>query len=339
MNAAHPRRARRVLVTGAAGFLGQSLIHQLARQATCEAVIAVDVREVPPDQRLPGITNLVQDVRDPALAHTVAAHGIDTVVHLAAIVTPGKDANRAFEYSVDVEGTRNVLQACVAHGVQHIVVSSSGAAYGYHADNPAWLTEDMPLRGNDSFAYSHHKRLVEEMLAHHRQSHPQLQQTVLRIGTILGERVDNQITALFEKSRLLAVQGSDSPFVFIWDEDVTGAILHALSGLAPSGCFNLAGDGALTIFDIAQRLNKRPRVLSAWLLKTALWFGSRLGLSRYGPEQLDFLRFRPVLLNTALKSRFGYTPAKTSAQAFDAFVKARATHRPIQTPSKQSFLR
>ena len=96
MNAAHPRRARRVLVTGAAGFLGQSLIHQLARQATCEAVIAVDVREVPPDQRLPGITNLVQDVRDPALAHTVAAHGIDTVVHLAAIVTPGKDASTSW---------------------------------------------------------------------------------------------------------------------------------------------------------------------------------------------------------------------------------------------------
>ena len=326
-------RARRVLVTGASGFLGQGLISQLAQQGDCESVIAVDVREVPAGQRLPGITYLTQDVRDPTLAETVAAQQIDTLVHLAAIVTPGKDANRAFEYSVDVEGTRNVLQACVAHGVQHIVVSSSGAAYGYHADNPAWLTEDMPLRGNDSFAYSHHKRLVEEMLAQYRQTHPQLLQTVLRIGTILGERVNNQITALFEKPRLLAIQGSDSPFVFVWDEDVTGAIVHALSGQAPSGCFNLAGDGALTIFDIAQRLNKRPRVLPAWLLQTALWVGSRLGISQYGPEQLDFLRYRPVLLNTALKTRFGYTPQKTSAQALDALISARETLRPIRRPS------
>lgn len=323
----HTPRARRVLVTGAAGFLGQGLIAQLARQGTCEAVIAVDVREVPEAQRLSGITYLTQDVRDPALAHTVAAQRIDTVVHLAAIVTPGKDTNRAFEYSVDVEGTRNVLQACVAHGVQHMVVSSSGAAYGYHADNPAWLTEAMPLRGNESFAYSHHKRLVEEMLAQYRQTHPQLQQTVLRIGTILGERVNNQITALFEKPRLLAVQGSDSPFVFIWDEDVTGAIVHALGGEAPSGCFNLAGDGALTIFEIAQRLNKPTRVLPAGLLKAALWLGSRLGLSRYGPEQLDFLRYRPVLLNTALKTQFGYTPVKTSAQAFEAYRQAQAKPR------------
>jgi UDP-glucose 4-epimerase len=316
-------RARRVLVTGAAGFLGQGLIAQLARQGDCEAVIAVDVREVPEAQRLSGITYLAQDVRDPALAHTVAEHHIDTLVHLAAIVTPGKDANRAFEYSVDVEGTRNVLQACVAHGVQHIVVSSSGAAYGYHADNPDWLTEDMPLRGNQSFAYSDHKRLVEEMLAHYRQTHPQLAQTVLRIGTILGERVNNQITALFDKPRILAIQGSDSPFVFIWDDDVTGAIGHALSGQAPGGCYNLAGDGALTIFDIAQRLNKPTRVLPAWLLKTALWLGSKMGLSRYGPEQLDFLRYRPVLLNTALKTRFGFTPQKTSEQAFEAFLASR----------------
>ncbi len=319
-------QAARVLVTGASGFLGQGLIRTLAQRRTCAHVVAVDVREVPLELRLPGIRYVTQDVRDPALAGTLATHRIDTVVHLASIVTPGKDSNRAFEYSVDVGGTRNVLQACVQQGVAHIVVSSSGAAYGYHADNPDWLTEDMPLRGNESFAYAHHKRLVEEMLAQYRQSHPELQQTVLRIGTILGERVDNQITALFEKPRLLAIAGSDSPFVFIWDEDVTGAIVHALSGQAANGCFNLAGDGALTISEIAKRLNKRTRVLPAWLLKTALWLGSRLGLSRYGPEQLDFLRYRPVLLNTALKTRFGYTPAKTSAQAFDAFARVKNKH-------------
>ena len=326
-----PPQARRMLVTGASGFLGQGLVHALAKQGKAQTVVAVDVREVPAALRLPGIHYVTQDVRDPAVAETIATHQIDTVVHLASIVTPGKDSNRTLEYSVDVDGTRNVLQACVQHGVGHIVVSSSGAAYGYHADNPAWLTEDHPLRGNESFAYSHHKRLVEEMLADYRQSHPALQQTVLRIGTILGERVDNQITALFEKPRLLAIRGSDSPFVFIWDEDVTGAILHALSGQAPSGCYNVAGDGALTIVEIAKRLNKHPRVLPAWLLKTALLIGHTLGISRYGPEQLDFLRYRPVLLNTALKTRFGYTPRKSSAQAFEALTAHRTlTDKPLR---------
>ena len=325
-------RARRILVTGADGFLGQGLIAELARRNNTDAVVATDVREVPPARRLPGITYQVLDVRDSGLGALLAEHQIDSVVHLASIVTPGKGSNRAFEHSVDVGGTHNVLDACVAQGVKHLIVSSSGAAYGYHADNPAWLTEDHPLRGNPVFAYSDHKRQVEEMLAQYRAQHPALAQTALRIGTILGERVDNQITALFEKPRLIAIAGSDSPFVFIWNEDVTGAICHALSGDAPPGCYNLAGDGALTIHEIAQRLGKRTRVLPAGLLKAALAIGKTVGVSRYGPEQLDFLRYRPVLLNTELKNRFGYTPAKTSAQAFDAFVAARAAQgRPVAT--------
>lgn len=321
-------RAERILITGADGFLGRTVVAALARRPQT-TVVALDVRTVPAERQQPGVTYRQQDVRDAQLAATLREFAIDTVVHLASIVTPGKDSNRAFEYDVDVNGTRNVLQCCQATGVRHVVVSSSGAAYGYYADNPAWITEADALRGNPIFAYSDHKRLVEEMLAQWRQDHPQLQQTILRIGTILGERVDNQITALFEKPKLLAIRGSDSPFVFIWDEDVTGAIVHALSGAAP-GCYNLAGDGALTIHEIAARLGKSTLSLPAGLLRSALWAGSKLGISRYGPEQLDFLRYRPVLLNTALK-QWGYVPRKTSAQAFEAFVQARSHQgRPVR---------
>ena len=322
-------RARNILVTGADGFLGRGVVAALARRPDTGTVVALDVRDVPAERRQPGIAYQAQDVRDPVLATTLQRHAIDTVVHLASIVTPGRDSNRAFEYDVDVNGTRNVLTACAAQGVRHVVVSSSGAAYGYHADNAPWITEDHPLRGNEAFAYAHHKRLVEEMLAAWRQSPPGLAQTVLRIGTILGERVDNQITALFEKPRLLAIRGSDSPFVFIWDADVTGALLHALDGAVP-GCYTLAGDGARTIHQSAARLGKTTLDLPAGLLRAALFVGSRLGVSRYGPEQLDFLRYRPVLLNTALKAQWGYVPRKTSAEAFDAFVAARQRQgRPV----------
>jgi len=256
----------------------------------------------------------------------VARNHPEVVVHLASIVTPGKNSNRAFEYDVDVNGTRNLLQACVAHGVRRLIVSSSGAAYGYHADNPEWLTESDPVRGNEVFAYSCHKRLVEEMLAEYRASHPDLEQIIFRIGTILGPTVRNQITDLFEKPKILAIAGSDSPFVFIHDQDVVGAIQHGIDS-KNVGIFNVAGDGKLTIFEIAERLGKTCRVLPAGLLKTALWVLKKLNLTQYGPEQLDFLRYRPVLLNTRLKEVFGYTPKLTSAQVFDLYRNARQGSR------------
>ena len=104
---------------------------------------------------------------------------------------------------------------------------------------------------------------------------------------------------------------------------MTGAILHARR-TQRGGCSPLAGDGALPLREIARRLGKPVLEPPAGLLRTALAVGSTLGVSRYGPEQLDFLRYRPVLLNTALKEVLGYVPGKTSAQAFDAFVAARA---------------
>lgn len=310
---------KKVLVTGSSGYLGSQTVAALAGRADL-AVIALDVRE--PATRLPGVAYEVADIRAPEVDAIVARTRPDVVVHLASIVTPGKNSNRAFEYDVDVNGTRNLLQACVAHGVRRIIVSSSGAAYGYHADNPEWLTESDPVRGNEVFAYSCHKRLVEEMLADYRKDHPGLEQIVFRIGTILGPTVRNQITDLFEKPKILAIAGSDSPFVFIHDQDVVGAILHGIDSRA-TGIFNVAGDGKLTIFEIAQRMGKTCRVLPAGLLKTALWVLKELNLTQYGPEQLDFLRYRPVLLNTRLKEEFGYTPRLTSAQVFDLYRASR----------------
>jgi UDP-glucose 4-epimerase len=315
----------RVLVTGAAGYLGGALLKSLAERAARDGnpacLVASDVREVPPDRRLVGVEYVTLDVREPGLAAVLAGHRIDTVVHLAAIVTPGPRSNRELEYAVDVLGTSNVLEACVAGGVRRIVVTSSGAAYGYHADNPKWLTEDDPVRGNERFAYSHHKRLVEEMLAVCRREHPALEQVVLRVGTILGETTRNQITALFERPRLIAIRGSRSPFVFIWDRDVAGAIEHAIFG-GPPGIYNVAGDGALSIQEIAARLGKRCVTLPPGLLRALLAVLHPLRLSQYGPEQVDFLRYRPVLDNRRLKEVFGYVPRLTSAEVFELFRKS-----------------
>ena len=312
-----------MLVTGSSGYVGAQVLDALAGRSDLR-VVGVDVRA--PQLRRDGVLYEQCDIRDDALNAIVARHAPAVVVHLACIVTPGSGSSRAFEYSVDVDGTRNLLEACVRHDVQRVIVSSSGAAYGYHADNPLWLTEDDPLRGNEAFAYAWHKRLVEEMLAEYRRQQPQLGQVVLRIGTILGATVDNQITALFQRRRPIAIRGSDRPFVFVWDQDVVGAILHGIEG--PTGIFNLAGDGKLAIDQIAARMGKQCLVVPPGVLRAALYLLARLHLTRYGPEQVDFMRYRPVLDNRRLKKVFGYEPRLDSAAVFDLWWQARGRALP-----------
>ena len=310
-----------VLITGAGGYLGRQLVASLsADRGPIDTVIAADIRL--PEAELPGIRYEAFDIRDPVLAEILQAHGVTTVVHLAAVVSAGRNPDRELEHEIDVEGTRNVLDSCLAAGVGKVIVSSSGAAYGYHADNPVPLTEDDPIRGNPEFSYSDHKRQIEEMLAEWRRDHPGLNQLILRPGTIIGTSTHNQITDLFDRRILLALRGADSPFVFIWDHDMVDVLRHGILG-KQTGIYNVAGDGVMTIRDIADRLDKRVVTLPVSMVRELLRLLRLLKLTQYGPEQVNFLRYRPVLDNRRLKEEFGYTPRKTSREAFDVFVEGR----------------
>ena len=323
MNTGEKGRGTSVLVTGAGGYIGRALIQALAGSTErIGAVTALDVRPVKDTDQTAGVKYEEADIRSPDLAEVVGRHQPDVVVHLAAVVTPGRKSDREFEYSVDVLGTKNLLEACLAAGVGKVIVTSSGAAYGYHPDSSEWLDEMDPLRGNVEFAYSDHKRQVEEMLATWRVEHPDLKQIVFRPGTILGETAANQITDLFAKPWVLGLAGVDSPFVIIWDQDVVGAILCGVTG-DRTGIFNLAGDGVLTLKEMAAIMKKPYLPLPVGLIQGGLWVLKRLGLTQYGPEQINFLRYRPVLSNQRLKDEFGYTPRKTTRQVFDFFLENR----------------
>ena len=299
----------RILITGGAGMVGRALAEALPR----EDVIVTDLAR----GGLPeGVRFRRMDVTGKDPEEVIGQERPDVVVHLASIVTPPPGMSREQAYAVDVIGTHKVLAACVAHGVKRLVVTSSGAAYGYHADNPVPLTEDVPCRGNPEFAYADHKRQVEDMLAAARQGFPHLEQVVLRVGTVLGAETDNQITALFHRKRLLAIRNSDSPFVFIWTHDLARIVKRAATD-GPAGIYNVAGDGWLSVDELAKALGKPVLRLPAWMLKAALAVAHPLGLTQYGPEQVRFLQYRPVLANDRLKREFGYTPELTSAEVFD----------------------
>ncbi|MDH3819065.1 MAG: SDR family oxidoreductase [Myxococcales bacterium] len=312
-----------VLVTGAAGYVGRLCVAALAKRlGELSVLVALDWTEIDPSERIAGVVYAQDDICDPALKDLFVEHGVDTVVHLASIVRAPKGAPADLAYRVDVLGTKNVLEACESAGAKRLIVTSSGAAYGYHPDNPEWLDEKDPLRGNDEFEYSKNKRLVEGMLAQWREERPELRQVVFRPGTVVGPDVHSPVTDLFEKPVMLGIVGSESPFVFIWDQDLVACLVDAVFS-DKVGVYNQAGDGALTPREIATMLKKPYVALPASVVKAILWAAKGLGVTENGPERVAFLRYRPVLSNRRLKEEYGYTPRLTSREAFELYARAR----------------
>ena len=151
---------------------------------------------------------------------------------------------------------------------------------------------------------------------------PQMKQFVFRIGSVLGINVNNLITDMFKKPIVTGIRGSNAPFVFIWDEDLVNILLEGITSEKP-GQYNVAGDGAVNLPDIAKKLKKKYISIPSKVVEKALVFLKGAGLSQYGPEQVKFLKYRPVLDNKKLKEVFGYTPKKTSLQVFNYYLDNR----------------
>lgn len=309
-----------ILITGAAGYIGRLLTKALLAQAPDGTRVIATDRVEPPE--VTGVTSRVLDIRDAGLRAVLEAEHVDVVVHLAAILNPPKGATRELLHDVDVKGTENVVRACVEAGVKKLIYTSSGAAYGYSPANAPLLLEEHPLRGNREYAYSWHKRLVEELLAKYRAEHPELQQLIFRVSTILGPDVHNTITDLFERKVVVGLRGVDSPFCFVWDQDVVQCLVAGALG-ERTGIFNVTGDGVMTLREVAKAMHRPFAAIPEKLVRFGLRQLHQRGLSENSEEQVLFLRYRPVLGNEKLKTDFGFTPRKSSREVFELYRKSR----------------
>src|SRR5215211_7564318 len=150
-----------VAVTGPTGDLGLGIVDALERSRAVKRIVGMARRPFDPGERDWRKTEYRQgDVTDKASVSGLVkdAH---VVVHLAFAVLDAGSATR----NLNIEGSRRVFEESVKAGAERICYASSVAAYGFHDDNPDWLTEDVPARGSAEFHYSQQKAEVEQVLA------------------------------------------------------------------------------------------------------------------------------------------------------------------------------
>ena len=265
-----------IAITGISGFLGQRVHEQL--RADGHTVVGVDVR-APADSE--GLVFREADVRSQPDVER-AFDGIDGVVHLATAMRDGVP-----DHSVNVGGSKVVIDAAVAAGVDMLVVMSSAMVYGAHPDNPVPLDEDAPLRADPDFSLAAQKVMVEHMAA------PLLGEdgprtVVLRPAMLVGADADNLLTRALQGSRLLVVKGHTPPVQFVHVDDVASAIALAVrSDMA--GPYNVACEGWLATDELRTLLHHRVLEVPEEIAFTATDRSHALGLSRLPASALPWV--------------------------------------------------
>jgi len=257
----------RALVTGGAGFIGSNLVDALLARG--DAVTAVDDLSTGRRENLEGAlaagAELAElDIRDgEALRACVAAARPEVVFHLAAQIDVRKSvADPAFDASINVGGTANLLEAVRAAGEPRVVfVSTGGAIYGEGEGQELPLDEEAPLAplspyGQSKLAGEGYMSLYERLYG--------LSTVSLRLGNVYGPRQDPLgeagVVAIF-CGRLRA---GGRPTVYgdgrqtrdyIYAGDVVAAALAA-AGSAASGPINVGTGVETDVLELAARLGE-----------------------------------------------------------------------------------
>jgi D-erythronate 2-dehydrogenase len=145
-----------IVVTGAAGFIGRALVAALVQRLPGADVVAVDQSVVD----APGTRAVTGDIATPQLARSLVDRGVDTVFHLASLVSGGAEQNFELGTKVNLDATRNLLEACRLEGHRpKFVFTSSIAVYGGALPEP--VTDETPPAPRISYGI---QKLVCELL-------------------------------------------------------------------------------------------------------------------------------------------------------------------------------
>lgn len=302
-----------IAITGIGGYFGQKILVELSKENSAEKIIGIDIRG--PQQKTTNFTFINSDIRNPDLSKYFEKNSIDTVLHLAFIVKPIQDQNRA--YDININGTKNVLQACKKNSVKKIIVTSSGAVYGAHPDNPEFLTEDAPVRPNYDYYYCLHKHELERLCDEYKKENPQTIMTVFRPCNLYGKQVDDILSQSYEGKKIYLFRGFDPDRQLIHEEDAVRGFLLAIRKDG-DGIYNLASDGPfIKTKQLAALVNKEIVWLpSSSFMYTVLRFMWKTHLTSAPPGFMHFRKYRWVLSNEKIKKDLGFRPKYSTEEAF-----------------------
>jgi UDP-glucose 4-epimerase len=329
-----------VAVTGPTGDLGLGIVDALERSRAVKRIVGMARRPFDPAERGWRKTEYRQgDVTDKASVSGLVkdAH---VVVHLAFAILDASSSTR----DLNIEGSRRVFEESVKGGVERICYASSVAAYGFHDDNPDWLTEDIPARGSPEHPYSQQKAEVEQVLAATLLNRRRTIAYVFRPCIVagpeartmlqaipyfrLGEAMPDVVVRLLGSLPALkpVIPDPGARFQLVHSDDVASAFVAGVRGVGEPGPYNLAARGTLTFSHLADALGWYSVPIPKLAVEATTEIATRLP---FIPESAGWLHSvrKPVLLKTdRARKLLKWKPQHTARRTLEEMCRAQGEH-------------
>jgi UDP-glucose 4-epimerase len=301
----------RIVVLGATGNVGTSVVRALCGDPGVERVVGVARR--PGGLDLDGLEWTHADIRSADLTALVA--GADAVVHLAWLIQPSHRPDVLA--SVNVAGTRRVLEAVATAEVPRLVYASSVGAYAPGPKSER-VDETWPATGISTSSYALHKATVERMLDEFEVAAPAIRVVRLRPALTFKRQAGAQIHRYFlgrlfpaglaDPGRIPVVP--DLPrlrFQVVHTDDVGDAYRRAVTGDA-AGAFNIAAEPPLGAAELAELLGARRVPVPRRVARSALWASWRTRVQPTSEGWLDMALSVPLLSTGRARAELGWAP-------------------------------
>jgi nucleoside-diphosphate-sugar epimerase len=303
----------RVVVVGATGNVGTSVVQALADDPGIDAIIGLARRR--PALALPKVEWRQADIAGNDLAHHF--EGADAVIHLAWLIQPSHDL--AATEAVNVRGSVSLFEAAAEAKVPAILYASSVGAYSTGPkDGP--VDESWPTDGISTSFYSRHKAVVERALDDFEEAWPDVRVVRMRPALIFKADAATEIRRLFAGPflpsalvrRSLIPVVPDLPrlrFQVVHSADVGEAFRLAAKSDA-RGAFNLAAAPVLDPPRLARMLGARRVAVSDHALRRTVELSWRLHLQPTPAGWLDLALGVPVMDASRAQRELGWAPTR-----------------------------
>ena len=326
----------RVVVIGATGNVGTSVLDALAERDEVEEIVGVARRR--PARSFPKTTFVEADVTFSDLVPLFT--GASAVIQLAWLIQPGRD--ESITRAVNVEGSERVFAAVARARVPTLVYASSVGAYS-PGPKDRLVDESWPVGGISTSFYSRHKVAVELLLNRLERDQPDLRVVRMRPTLSFKAQAATEIRRLFAgpflprmllRKRLVPFvpDVSSLKFQVVHSRDVADAYARAVANRDAHGPFNLAAAPVLSPRELGEILSARLLPIPAWLLRLGADAAFRLRLSPSEPGWLDMGLQVPLLDCGRAQRELGWAPRHDAIVTLTELIDGLGKGSDLETP-------